>query len=70
MPIPLIPVIGWVAVITVAGAAGYGLYQLRFTVKEVTEVFTAPSSVLNSGILQLSIGAIAFYVATKALKGK
>lgn len=66
MPIPFI---GWAAIIVISIATGYSVYQLRLSVKDVTEVFTAQDSVFNSGIMQISIASIALYALIRFTKG-
>lgn len=64
-----IPIIGWAAIIVVSFVAGLSIYQIRLSVKDVTEVFTAKDSVLNSGYIQIGIAAIGLFIAIKSMKG-
>ena len=68
MPLPALGLYGLIAIVTLAGAGAYSIYQVRVTVKDVTEVFTNQESFFNSGITQIAIGAITLFVVMKYAK--
>lgn len=68
MAIFLLPAVGWAAVVLIAGATGFTVYQLKYIVEDVSEVFTNEDSVLNSGIIQIGLAAVALYIASKYVR--
>lgn len=68
MALPVIGYLGWIAIVAIAGVGGFSIYQIRLAVKDVTEVFTEPESVLNGVAFQALAGAAVVYIAVRFLK--
>lgn len=68
MAIQLAAFIPVIIYLTIAGGAGFALYQLRMSVESVEEIFTDEGSSINTIAFQALVGAGAVYLLTKAIK--
>lgn len=57
--------IGGLTIGAVAVATAFGLYQIRFTVTEISEVLTDDNSIVNSVFTKILVGAFASYLIIK-----